>query len=396
MQPLTNAPLTHYSLTGNSLPNLVEIGSRRNIFVKLIEMSKALDSARNTTSGPSHAMTRLSRSFASDSVQNASKDPTSRVGPFLVKVFSALLEWHSTSREKLILGQADDGVRSLFILLQQKTNRFQLATRHVESTIRLWWALHDLTNVTRLDNAHFHTFLSLYSEHLNRMTFSNGLDQNLLNSLQTEKISLFGTGALTTGLSMEIIWELFRPAVPSSFERLEAFQRLRCLADEFGASAWATRTPVQSQSSLRKMFAQAFKAVIEDDVDITPLVQVSYLSRALFRERINVMLQDLERELDQIKVRQRSIEPTKPYLQPVFEGICRRIDLQRSPAVPNQIRIDELEILACRNASSRSCNTLESLPGSLASLSAFNGTDIVVDHPLLSADTMHHLLLDKL
>ncbi len=84
---------------------------------------------------------------------------------------------------------------------------------------------------------------------------------------------------LSTGLSMERLWNAYRPQTPPTLQQLSASLKLEELADRFDALLWRSQVPVTQLSSIRKSIVRALATVRVQSVGNTELVNVSLLLR---------------------------------------------------------------------------------------------------------------------
>lgn len=117
MHPLANAHLVLYDKNTVLSPDMRRLGKLHDVFLQLIDMSSAINRFR-VTSAPSHTMTRLARSLASDRLQNVSKDTTLHVGSFLLNTASAVLEW--VKAERMPVDQSSISFEVMHLLLLRK------------------------------------------------------------------------------------------------------------------------------------------------------------------------------------------------------------------------------------------------------------------------------------
>lgn len=91
----------------------------------------------------------------------------------------------------------------------------------------------------------------------------------------TQNLAGFKTnGQLTTGLSMDCIWQNFKPDTVSSYDRLQVLLRLTDLADHFGSIVWRLEAPIEELAFLHRSIGDAVDEATSSDALVEPLIKV--------------------------------------------------------------------------------------------------------------------------
>jgi len=81
---------------------------------------------------------------------------------------------------------------------------------------------------------------------------------------------------MTSGLSMELIWNLCRPSVMPTMLRLEKLWQLEQIAEQFDAVVWLMKAPVADLSAVRTSIVQAIALARRQEVDVESLQKVLF------------------------------------------------------------------------------------------------------------------------
>ena len=169
---------------------------------------------------------------------------------------------------------------------------------------------------------------------------SRGMDQEgpLSNLFQKvgEGLNHFNASwKLSTGLSMERLWEVCRPQAPPTLAQLSTFLRMEELADRFDDALWRSQVSVMHLSDLRGSIARALGATQLQNAQSEELVHVSLLHsfRSHSQVRTDKLCQSVTTAITEIEI-EYGTETAKhmPYYQDEFEGLCQHYDLLRPSA----------------------------------------------------------------
>ena len=95
----------------------------------------------------------------------------------------------------------------------------------------LWFDVLSIINGRDLDPSYYSVFRDLFEDWMEKAAKQNL--PGFLNAVRVELQGLSSSVALSTGLSMSILWEAVRPLVPSSLEQWSVYDQLRSLLGEF-------------------------------------------------------------------------------------------------------------------------------------------------------------------
>ena len=200
-------------------------------------------------------MTRLERSLASRRVPSLMKDATQPVGFFL----------------------SDCGQLVYDFIQQLEHDVFQIPeiASALRAIVNFCADILKVSEAQQVDEGEFQIYLQIGKELcaslLNSWPFLKPLAiafSQYLGRFQAE-------WALTTGLSMQKIWDLWRPATPATQNQLDLLMQLEAVAFEFGGLATKTRLDLPQLSRVRDSLIDAQRSVLLDGADGKLLVQVS-------------------------------------------------------------------------------------------------------------------------
>jgi midasin (ATPase involved in ribosome maturation) len=97
--------------------------------------------------------------------------------------------------------------------------------------VDLWFDMARLLNEEHLDPSYYSVFRGLLEEWVKRSTQRHL--SGLTTHVQSELHRLSSSVALSTGISMSVIWEVARPTVPSNLDQWNAYDRLLRIVNEF-------------------------------------------------------------------------------------------------------------------------------------------------------------------
>lgn len=165
-------------------------------------------------------LNRLQRSCISKRVAVVAKDSTVSISEFLSSVLEAVKEYISSSLNSPMGWQ-------------QKRNTLRLLLHY-------WWRTFDLATSQSFEEAIFQAHLLLGTklmESLHSRVTSH--DQSLVSKISRDFQSAFEFGfKLTTGVSMEVMWNVFRPVPIPHLQTFEQVMAMERLAQRFDSLKW--------------------------------------------------------------------------------------------------------------------------------------------------------------
>jgi midasin len=157
--------------------------------------------------------------------------------------------------------------------------------------MRLWWETYRLASSPDFEDAVFQTHLQICRDVLSRelsgvtlstnrsarsqeVTLRQMPSQNTVEFVQERIQYYFESGfTLTTGLSMEKLWRLFRPKPISSIEKLQILVDIEELATRFDHLKWRASMSISELSSITSSLVDAYGLILTSEVDGHSLVQ---------------------------------------------------------------------------------------------------------------------------
>ncbi|KAL8796326.1 MAG: hypothetical protein Q9195_001233 [Heterodermia aff. obscurata] len=273
-------------------------------FTERIQQLKETANTRLTSS-----MSRLELSFSPGWI--ARNETTMPVGVFLDKIIQTLHQ---------VLAQQGHGLIDRIML------------QDLENVLFYAGDLADIIDCPPFDEGAFQTFQMIGQSMVDELRDRpNG--EGLATSFSAA-LGLFGDAwRLTSGLSMEIIWEQFRPPSVESPSLLELRCGTKALSDSFDALSWTFGASIQELSALRNSIVQVFDMLDFEDVKSG--------------ERLKDAQNALE-ELERGKKSSQRIE-AKPFFRIEFEDLLQYSYLSTTSSAMTQFPSNAmLSLLACQ------------------------------------------------
>lgn len=363
LHPLVNEPLV-YMLGGGLHGNMLVILAYLQEFIFDIYrlrqvMSGANESARSLK--PSE-MTRLERSLASGRIPSLMKDSTQPVGAFLFDCSQVFYEF--------IRGLNCSDLQGFGVVLA------------LRGIIGFYWDIYRATAAKQVDEGEFQIYLQIgrkLSASIATMWPLGPLAHALSRSLDR-----FQAGwALRTGLSMERLWDSWRPATAATQEQLQSLMALEAVVSEFTDLAVKTRFDLTPLTRVRDSLIDAHRAILMDGADGKLLV-----------ESISQAVRELAGAVERLDSAQ------YPYFSNEFEALCQYHDVSSfwvgGNGSDSTLRTN-LPLLAGRSAKPLDESKLQSqVPGILHRLSLFSGFGHPSNFPFSLGGVISLSLLEKL
>lgn len=338
--PLVNEPgLIVHSV---NFDKVAAISLLQELRLDLHRLQQKLDIAdgRSKMLKPSQ-MTRLERSLASIRISSLKKDSTQPVGQFL-RECSTLLQCFI--RDSYAAGVVS--AKTLSVL---------------RAIFRFCWDVFVCTQSTELDDAEFRTYLRIGEALLS--SAGDGSAVTTLLSNVSQFLSRFSSNwALSTGLSMQRIWNSWRPVTCTSSEQLQSLIDLEDIASTFSTVALQTRLPLAQLGDLRQSLIKAQDHILMNGADGRLLVQ---------------SLTQQVGELASATDMHNSSQP--PHFSAVFEALCEYHDLlniwEDGPVVKSPGLNGMVPLLAGRPARPLDSNLRSSVPAVLQKLAYYSGAE---------------------
>ncbi|KAH0565336.1 hypothetical protein GP486_001268 [Trichoglossum hirsutum] len=298
IHPLINAPLIS---AWKSSPPASDPYLLTTLYDATIEMG-AMDQAlrevmRSSALLKPSQMTRIERSFASQRIPSLARDPTSPVFAFL----KAIQDLASKLTASGAFPQYTKGIRE------------DIFTAVLRQALSSWWNTFELVKSTAFEDGTFQAHLSLWREWL-AVCSKVGIPLNLTLGVSEALDSFESSWKLRTGLSMEKLWMLFKPAVPSSVRQLQTLCQMRDLADRFDNIIWRVRAPIDLIISLRVSIAKALENILTHKIDSMAFIQ------------------SIEESIAGLETGSRGNSSVTPYFAAEIEGLSECYDMVDSLA----------------------------------------------------------------
>lgn len=253
VHPLINEPLAFVGAT--SIDKLSIVACLQELKLSLHHMQQSMARANENSQylKPSQ-MTRLERSLASGRIPALMKDSTQPVSSFLI-----------------------DCSRSLHQFIQSLDSTIPLSSGSLsalKAITRFCWDIFAATQAKDMDEGEFQTYLQIGQD-----IHSSALDQGpLLEPLASffaQFLARFqSTWALTTGLSMQRIWDSWRPITCVDNDQLKCLIDLEGVVSHFATVALQARLDLGQLSRVRNSLIDAQNSVLRNGADGNVLVQV--------------------------------------------------------------------------------------------------------------------------
>ncbi|KAG6015525.1 hypothetical protein E4U43_005140 [Claviceps pusilla] len=231
------------------------------------------------------SLSRLQRSLISDRVAAVSKDSTVKLGMFLSSTMAAMESYL----------QQDLNLSEYFLMRLQL---LEILGLFLEQTV-------SLSSSQEFDEAYFQAHVTLGTRKLRifieAMTMQ--ADSSFLSLTMNQISNSFDSGfQLSTGLSMEALWNAFRPTPISTETEFKRSNELDHLAARFDALRWKAASSLSDLSKAQKALASAYEIVRNDSVSSEQL------------------LKDLTAAIEELETRiGHESQDTLPFFAPDFE-----------------------------------------------------------------------------
>ncbi|CAI7672580.1 unnamed protein product [Penicillium pancosmium] len=357
IHPLINEPLVSISKTNDCRSSMTVLAYLEEFRLEIYRLRQGLVRANESSQQlkPSQ-MTRLERSLASTRIQSLMKDSTQPVGNFLSDCGQALYEFIQNLDENSL--QSPEIVAAL---------------RTITS---LCWDIYRVTDVDRVDEGEFQVYLQIGRRVCTSLLNSSPLLKPLEGSLSRALARFRAEWELTTGLSMQRMWDSWRHVTPASHEQLQSLIELEKTVSDFTSLALQTRVELLQLSKIWDSLSTAQRFIL-DGADGDALVQgiketVAELSHAV----------------------RRSESAQYPYFAQDFEALCQYHDLSLNGSDQGKFQT-VVPLLAGRLARSLDSSASNSrVPEILNRVTLFSGAG--ESSPLAIGGVLSLSLLDRL
>ncbi|PHH82763.1 hypothetical protein CDD82_4928 [Ophiocordyceps australis] len=277
-------------------PKLYCTGVKVDSYHQLFLLQGLVDSHRGQArSANISSLNRLQRSLISERVAAVSKDSTVRLGTFLSATIEAMLGY---------LGSAWPEIAGCKI----QTSMLRFLEQYLGNMI-------GLSTQDNFDEARFQAYwdfgirtLQREIEALKPATLHSRFVSTILRCLEA---SFDGGFKLTTGLSMEVLWQVLRPMPYANKQELDKAVELKQLASRFDSVRWRSSASIADLAKAQRTLEEAYEIIRTKTSSANELV--SDLSTAI--EALETQIGDQTADL-------------QPYLSCQFEHVRQLFMLQ--------------------------------------------------------------------
>ncbi|KAJ5215627.1 uncharacterized protein N7498_002034 [Penicillium cinerascens] len=305
-------------------------------------------------------MTRLERSLASTRIQSLMKDSTQPVGFFLSECGQAMYNYVQSLDET--------SLRSPEIVAALRT------------IICLCWDIYRATDVSQVNEGEFQVYLEIGRRVCASLLNSSPVLKPLESALSRALTQFQAGWALTTGLSMQRIWDSWRQITPSTQEQLNSLIELEATVSEFTSLALQTRVELSQLSHVWDSLVNAQRFILRDGADGDVLVQ---------------SIKQTVAELGQAV--RRSDSAQYPYFSEEFEALCQYHDISSEVSQNDAAIKSVVPLLAGRPARSLDSSASQNqVPELLQRIASFSGAAKDSSSPLAIGGVLSLSLLERL
>ncbi|KAM5447036.1 AAA ATPase midasin [Microsporum audouinii] len=356
LHPLINEPRLLVSLPIKSCRmKLAQAAKLQELQLRTVQFYQQLCQTESIAgSKKSVDMSLIERSMTSGAIRSHLKDSTQPVSNFLYGCCNALNECLSA----LILETCPDEV-----------------PRMLEDILNFCWDIFQLTQSRLLDDAVFSAYLLIGKNIVARFEH---LHLDLLNNF-TELLSLFNSNwKLTSGESMQRMWNMWRPATPTDSHQLEQkvqFQELRARYDRI---ALKSRVPILELGRLYDLFLRAQTSILQGAESAALLPELNKTINHFEAQALKSDFYDT------------------PHFATEFETLCQYNDLADTSPYNNALLPASIKLLAGRASQPNEISTIGNIvPGLLSKLTQYLGSQHSSCGPLALLGNITNSLVHK-
>lgn len=136
----------------------------------------------------------------------------------------------------------------------------------VGHVISYLWDIFDLANSSDFEDGVFQTYLNIGRSIKERFTQYNEI-KSLAKMLDSELNEFNVSWQLSTGLSMEVLWHLFKPPLAKNLRQLESQTGAKNLANRFDAIKWSTGASIRDLDLLCWSIINLHDTIISADLE---------------------------------------------------------------------------------------------------------------------------------
>ena len=144
----------------------------------------------------------------------------------------------------------------------------------MQAIVLRWFSTFDLASSPTFDEAIFQVHIQMWKKLSASIKDTPAACHGFLEKIKAPLRLLESSQQLTTGLSMERLWIVFRPDTPKTLQQLDMLLRLERLAPRLSAVVWKTCQPLHKAVALRDSLNDAAKTILYDTVEDDTLITV--------------------------------------------------------------------------------------------------------------------------
>ncbi|KAM0394946.1 hypothetical protein ACHAQC_004784 [Fusarium culmorum] len=254
LHPLSNFPMAQLL---SSPDHARWLGACLEFYHDLYRLQNSIEDQRHQAQvNKLNALNRLQRSLVSDRVAAVSKDATVKLASFLVSTINAIKEWLGFSFES-----SESWIERVRIL--------RGVVRYLERTVQL-------TTEDNFDEAKFQAHLAQGANFLQKqLSLSHGTQEREFVRLLFERLGKDFTAGfkLSTGLSMELLWHVFRPTPLPTKMLLDQTLELEKLGSRFDTLRWKAGAAIPDLAKAMITLQKASGIISSDVPNVDSLLE---------------------------------------------------------------------------------------------------------------------------
>lgn len=329
LHTLHNAPMV--ALTEKMAPNSAEwLGLCYEFFLEIQHTRQAMQSQthRLDRTKPS-SLNRLQRSLVSGTVATVAKDSTVNVSGFLDSAVKMVESYFEST-------------------LQSSDFNNPNAKAILRALLHYWWRTFTFVTSSSFEEAMFQAHLKQGVDLFRAFSSNTQSDRDLhaISSVLKSIQDAFTVGfRLTTGLSMETLWQLLRPTPIVDEATFSAVQEMEKLASRFDVIRWKSNASIVDLSKAISSLAEAYGVVRGNAAAAADLIQA------------------LQGEIQRLEANADESRENPPFFEQEFEMLRQSLVTQRA-ARKSSTFLDLQEVVVLSNVPTVSQMRLQSMDNS--------------------------------
>lgn len=269
-------------------------------------------------------LNRLQRSLVSDQVATVAKDSTVNVAGFLSSIVQLVEGYIESSLQH---SEFSTDVKPALRLL-----------------LHYWWRTFTFVTGVSFEEARFQAHLKQGIDTLQSTADNSDNERGLqmITSVIGNIQDAFTVGfKLSTGLSMETLWTLLRPAPVSDEATFSAIREMENLASRFDAIRWKSNASVADLSKAISSLAEAYSVVRKNAIAAADLLQI------------------LHGEIERLETNANDAREVTPFFEQEFETLRQALTVHRA-SHQSSVFVDLQDVIVLSNMPTLSQMRLQS------------------------------------